>query len=483
MAHQSMSGHESIDHLLTRLVGRGSSACQSLTLLRDSAEHEQATLQLIANAQHQIALENYLIADDAWGETLLLALCQAAQRGVKVAVLCDWLGSWRLSRRWRQQLIAAGGACRRFNVPGLGEPLAWIIRNHRKLLVVDSQTCLITGWCHSARWRGRGTGPNLRLQPWRDTGVLLSGAIAAEAELAFTKTWEIAGGSPWSIRPLSASSPTAACTEARVRLIVGQPQSSPLFRLDQLMMSHAQKNLWITDAYPIGTPAYLDGLRRAAQDGVDVRLLVPGSTDLPWLGLLARSGYRALLEAGVRVYEWNGAMLHAKTAVVDGYWVRVGSSNLNPASWLGNYELDVAIESATFGAAMETQFLNDLASATEIVLRPDNSVRLSQPRRKQRRSLRHQQSAVSTIRVSRAMAMAVRESRRLGPTDATALTLLAGLGLTVAAIGFWYPAGLAWPLAALSAWVSLNLLRIAWRRLQQHRRESGQKSQKNDEVA
>jgi len=483
MLPQPTSERELLDHLLTRLVGRASSAGNAITLLRDSPEHEQTTLRLINNAQYQIALENYLIADDDWGQQLLLALCGAAKRGVKVAVLCDWLGSWSLSRRWRQELIDAGGECRRFNVPGLGEPLAWIIRNHRKLLVVDSQFSLITGWCHSARWRGQVTGiANTTTQPWRDTGVLINGVISAEAEMAFAQTWQMAGGAAWSVvSNVNLAQPRV--TDSRVRLIVGQPQSSPLFRLDQLMISQAKQQLWLTDAYPIGTPAYLDGLRRAAQAGVDVRLLVPGSTDLPWLGLLARSGYRALLEAGVRVYEWNGAMLHAKTAVIDGHWSRVGSSNLNPASWLGNYELDVAIECPDFGAQMMAQFLTDLESATEIVLRPDQTVRLAQPRRKQRRQMQHQQSAVSTIRVSRAMAMAVRESRRLGPADATALMLLALFGLGIAIIGFWRPTWIAWPLAAISAWVSINLLRIARRRYLHHRRGGEQKSSKNDEVA
>lgn len=483
MSHHPTSERELLDHLLTRLVGRASSAGNTLTLLRDSPEHEQATLTLINNAQHQIALENYLIADDDWGQQLLRALCGAAQRGVKVAVLCDWLGSWRLSRGWRKQLIDAGGECRRFNVPGLGEPLAWIIRNHRKLLVVDSQFSLITGWCHSARWRGHvSDSAHTAIQPWRDTGVLIDGAISAEAEMAFAHTWQIAGGRPWSsiTTPNLSSSPAM---DSRVRLIVGQPQSSPLFRLDQLMISQAKQQLWLTDAYPIGTPAYLDGLRRAAQSGVDVRLLVPGSTDLPWIGLIARSGYRALLEAGVRVYEWNGAMLHAKTAVIDGHWSRVGSSNLNPASWLGNYELDVAIECPTFGAQMQMQFLTDLESATEIVLRPDQTVRLSQPRRKQRRQLPHQHTAISTIRVSRAMAMAVRESRRLGPADATTLMLLALVGLGVAFIGFWRPTWIAWPIGALSAWLSVNLLRIARRRYIHYRRGGGQNSANNDEVA
>lgn len=465
-----VSESRALDHLLTRLVGRASSAGNKLTLLRDSAEHEAATLQLIAQATHRIALENYLIADDDWGRSLLSALCQAAQRGVRVAVLCDWLGSWSLSRAWRETLLAAGGECLRFNIPGWGEPLAWVIRNHRKLLVTDGEHALITGWCHSARWRGSLSAADGAGMAWRDTGVRITGPVAAEAETAFAQTWAIAGGQAWVCRdPDARHSAESRQPQSRVRLVVGQPQSSPLFRLDQLMISQSQHRLWLTDAYPVGTPAYLDGLRRAAQAGVDVRLLVPGSTDLPWLGLLARSGYRALLEAGVRVFEWNGPMLHAKTAVIDGHWSRVGSSNLNPASWFGNYELDVAIECPDFAARMEAQFLLDLNSATEIVLRADQSVRLARPRKRQRRQMPHQQSAVSTLRVSRAMALAVRESRRLGPADATALMLLGLIGLSIAGLAFWRPAWVAWPLAAISAWVSINLLRIAWRRYRFHR--------------
>ena len=102
--------------------------------------------------------------------------------------------------------------------------------------------------------------------------------------------------------------------------------------------------------------AYTQALRAAARDGVDVRLLVPGASDIPALSPLSRAGYRPLLEAGVRVFEWNGTMLHAKTAVADGRWSRVGSTNLNLASWMANYELDVAIEDAAFAQAMEAQY-------------------------------------------------------------------------------------------------------------------------------
>ncbi len=153
-----------------------------------------------------------------------------------------------------------------------------------------------------------------------------------------------------------------------------------MYRTDLLVASTARKNLWLTDAYFIATAAYTQALQAAARDGVDVRLLVPGASDIPAVSPLSRSGYRSLLEAGVRVFEWNGTMLHAKTAVADGIWSRVGSTNLNLASWLSNYELDVAIEDAAFAKVMAWQYEQDLARATEIVLTKRHRVRRAEVR-------------------------------------------------------------------------------------------------------
>src|SRR5262249_59931636 len=149
----------------------------------------------------------------------------------------------------------------------------------------------------------------------------------------------------------------------------------------------AQKTLWLTDAYYAGTTQYVQALRAAAQDGVDVRLLVPGASDIPVLRPFARAGYRPLLEGGVRVYEWNGSMVHAKTAVADAQWARVGSTNLNVASWIGNREVDVIVDDAGCARQMSAMFEADLANATEIVLDHRNRVRLpGAPPRRTRRS-------------------------------------------------------------------------------------------------
>src|SRR4029079_14972744 len=117
-------------------------------------------------------------------------------------------------------------------------------------------------------------------------------------------------------------------------------------------------------------------LRAAARDGVDVRLLVPGrGSDLALMQSISRAGYRPLLDAGIRVFEWNGPMLHAKTAVADARWARVGSTNVNLSSWVGNRELDLVIEDEGFGRAMEEISPHALPNSTEIVLEPRHRVR------------------------------------------------------------------------------------------------------------
>ena len=155
-----------------------------------------------------------------------------------------------------------------------------------------------------------------------------------------------------------------------LRVIATQPARGSVYRLDQLIASMARRTLWLSDAYFVGITPYVQALVAAARDGVDVRLLVPGSSDIPAVARMSRSGYRPLLKAGIRVFEWNGSMLHAKTAVADGQWARVGSSNLNISSWLGNCEVDIAVEDAGFASLLAAQYELDLQNATEIVLAP-----------------------------------------------------------------------------------------------------------------
>jgi cardiolipin synthase len=258
-----------------------------------------------------------------------------------------------------------------------------------------------------------------------------------------------------------------------------------MFRLDQLVAAVARERLWITDAYYVGASPYVQALIAAAADGVDVRLLMPGaSTDLPIIQRLTRAGYRQLLEAGVRIFEWNGTMLHAKTAVADGRWARVGSSNLNIQSWLGNWELDVALEDEGFAQQMEDMYLKDLENSTEIVRTQAQIAVTATPAMTARaaaharwsggaRTGRTRRAATAgAIRLGRTFGAALTARRALGATEAVTLIwgvlLLGSLGF----VGLRWPKALAYPLAVFLVWVAVGWLIQVVKLLRDRNRET-----------
>jgi cardiolipin synthase len=263
--------------------------------------------------------------------------------------------------------------------------------------------------------------PEKKIEPWRDTGVEVRGPSVADIEQAFAAIWAMLGD-PIPQNELSKDAPAPA-GDISLRVVASVPATAGLFRFDQLVSALARNRLWLTDAYYAGTTAYVQALRAAARDGVDVRLLVPNGTDIPILRPLSRAGYRPLLEVGVRVFEWNGTMLHAKTAVADSRWARVGSSNLNIASWLSNCELDVVIEDEPFARLMEETYLQDLDNATEIVLDAQHKVRAPNEPRHPYPALTSGggsagRAAAGAIRIGNAVGAAFTNRRVLEPVEA-----------------------------------------------------------------
>jgi cardiolipin synthase len=288
----------------------------------------------------------------------------------------------------------------------------------------------------------------------------------AEVARAFADTWA-ATGAP--LPPDEAAAPALPAEgDLDLRVVASTPGTAGLYRLDPLVASLARRTLWLTDAYFAGTSAYVQALRAAAQDGVDVRLLVPGAgSDVPLMQAVSRAGYRALLEAGVRVFEWNGPMLHAKTAVADARWARVGSTNLNLASWMGTRELDGVGENEAFGLRMEQMFEADLGNATEIVLRrwarvrPAGDARLPRARRAGGSATR---AAAGAVRIGNALGSVLAARRVHGAAERWLMAQGGLLLVVVAGIGFVWPRLLAWPLAAFGLWLGLALLARAARR-------------------
>ena len=260
-----------------------------------------------------------------------------------------------------------------FNPPGFRAWLGLVPRDHRKLLVVDSKLGITGGVGVGREWT-TGVLKTHRAR-WRDTAVSIEGPAARDMEQAFNHMWQRATGTErrGSHRFLHRKSRGAHLdpnvdTPALVGIIEGEPLRLRVARAFQMQAISAERSIWIATAYFAPSVAEVEALNGAARDGVDVRILVPSRNDHPWVALLARRYYRRLLTNGVRIWEWQGEMMHAKTQVVDGRWIRVGSTDFNILGVAINYELDAIIEDQSIGHEAEQMFLADLENSREVSL-------------------------------------------------------------------------------------------------------------------
>ncbi len=439
-------------------------------ILKDADENYPAWLEAIESAQHAINFESYIIHEDDQGQVFADALSEKARSGVCVRLIYDWVGALNAtSNKFWKRLREAGVDVRCFNRPrfdnpfGTFGPFDWLGRDHRKMISVDSRIGFVGGLCVGSMWVG---DPRAGIEPWRDTGVEITGPAVAELELAFARMWA-ACGEPipaGEIPKIESIQPSGAVA---IRIVASMPYSAGLYRMDQMVAAAARETLWLTDAYFAGTTPYVNSLSSAAKDGVDVRLLVPQATDIPVMRALSRSGYRPLLESGVRVYEWNGPMIHAKTAVADGVWARIGSTNLNLVSWINNWELDVVIEDSRIGEQMEQMFLEDLENATEIVLTVKRRLAAAskQSRRLKPNRIRERigggsssRAAAGAVQIGRTVGAAITNRRVLGPAEARVMGGAGLLLLIASVIAILWPAIISWPLAFIGVWVAISTL-------------------------
>jgi len=479
-ANLPLEASELLEQAYTRASGAPRVEGNAVRILKDGAANFAAWFAAIRAARKTVFFENYIIEDDEVGRELAEALIDRARCGVKVRMLHDWLGSLAgATRRYWRVLVAAGVEVRRFNTPRIDSPVGWLSRDHRKTLSVDGEVAFVTGVCVSRRWLGE---PARGVPPWRDTGIEIRGPAVGYVERAFAEVWAAAGSSiPAEELSDPASLPHAG--DVPLRVVADVPSKARLFRLDQLIASAARRTLWLTDAYFVGFAPYVQALCSAAQDEVDVRLLVPSTSDIILIAAFSRAGYRPLLEAGVRIFEWNGSMLHAKTAVADGRWARVGSSNLNPASFVSNYEIDVAMEHVGLAREMEVMFLADLENATEIVIDlkrrvvPEGNAP-SRGDREKPASRGASGRAIGAVRFAHAVVDTVVGRRRsLGFAKGRLMALCAGALLASAAIAVLWPRVVALPLAVVMGWAGATLMVRAirlwrWRGLRQHEVET-----------
>ena len=460
-AERPVRADHSIACAINRAAGGRPVPGNQVHLLIDGPNTYRAMLDAIANAKRWVHFENYIIRSDAAGWRFAELLASRAREGIHVRVLYDWLGSVATARSFWSYLRKAGVEVRAFHPPQLVDVVANISRNHRKLVVADGSRAILGGLCIGCEWTGEShTGG----QPWRDTAVDIHGPAAAVLDQTFVAVWELTGP---EVPPDQIAGVVEPVGGADVRVISGEPGRQRAYRVIELLTAGSVERLWITDAYLVAPPRLFQALRDAGKDGVDVRLLVPGSSDLPLIRNLSRIGYRDLLRSGVRIYEWDGPMLHAKTIMCDDRWVRVGSSNLNPSSLLGNYELDVLIEDPRLADAMETQFRRDVSRSREVASRPARG-----PRRISRTlpavltyqdpqvapAMYHRSGRETRQRAVLALRAIASNARRsvFGPISA----MFIALGVLFVAL----PRASAYVVAALCAWFALGAGREAFRR-------------------
>jgi cardiolipin synthase len=351
-----------MERALDRVSGGRAIPGNDIRYLTDGPAAFAVMEEAIAHAERWVHFENYIINADHTGRRFAAALTAAAARGVTVRVLYDYFGCRGTPAPFWKQLRQGGVQVRVFNPVKLFRPLESIQRNHRKYVSADGRLAIVGGLCIGDEWAG---DPARKRLPWRDTAVQVLGPAVSVLDLSFAHTWSLTGQPTEEVR----TPPNEPRGGAMARVIEGIPGQLRVYRTMELLAAGAAERLWITDAYLLPPQAMLSALIAAARDGLDVRLLVPGRSDIPPLSALSRVGYRELLEAGARIWEWRGPMLHAKTVIVDSKWFKVGSSNLNASSLRRNYELDLLIEDERVTADAVRQFHKDLSRSVEVVLR------------------------------------------------------------------------------------------------------------------
>jgi cardiolipin synthase A/B len=425
-----------------------------LTLLQNGPRTYDDWLEAISRAERWIHLDNYIFENDATGKRFARALAGKAAEGVKVRVLHDWFGCMDVPRSFWRELRDASVEVRAVNPPTLGAPLGVIRRDHRKLLAVDGEYASTGGVCISDGWLV--TSPETGLA-YRDTAVSIRGPAVADVDRAFAVMWGETGEALPEVERPRADRIPAAGKEA-VRVVVQEPRKMRTLRMLQLLTTGVERRLWITDAYFLSMPILTQALIATAKDGVDVRVLVPATNDIPWIGRASRAGYRQFLEAGVRIFEYGGPMIHAKTLVADGRLSKVGSTNLNFSSLAANWEIDLVAEDTGFAAQMERLFEEDLANAREVLLirtaqgpkvKPDGPIDASN--RGARRGVvgSGSGSSATIIRVGSATLQKSGAPMRTHEHALAAATSATLLGISL--LGLRFPRLLAWPLALIGA--------------------------------
>jgi cardiolipin synthase A/B len=362
-----------LEQVIERLTEAPLYRNNAVELLLDGPETHGAMLEAIASAEHHVHLETYIFLDDEVGTEFAQALAAKARMGVPVRVVYDSIGSRGVAGEFWLGLEEAGVEVREHNPPDPVQdqnPFDIDTRDHRKLLIVDGRVAF-TGGINIDRNYARPSdvvGGKSASSGWRDTHIRISGPAVAAFQQLFVGLWERLDA-PLEEPPYAPPPNELDEGNTLVRVLSGfggNEEVSQVWVAYQAAAKVAAARIWITQSYFAPDDEFMSAIREAAARGVDVRILVAGFSDSDLLLNASRAYYGDLLAAGIKVFESQEQILHAKTMVVDGYWSTVGSSNLDYLSFLHNHEANAVVLGAEFAAQLEDVFLADLENALEI---------------------------------------------------------------------------------------------------------------------
>lgn len=337
-----------------------------VSLLYKGKESFRAIFSSIEKARSLIALQFYIFRNDETGTELANLLKKKAKEGVKVFILYDHFGSfWTPGSFWND--LASAGVHKRASRPFLwSSPFHYSRRDHRKLIIIDGVKAITGGFNIGNEYRGFHL--KHKRHPWRDTGIILEGPVVSELFRTFRMTWEAMGGEPIALKSQHLYSDTHRSNGlSAIPIFASSARGRRKFRkLLYYSMNHAKDNILITTAYFIPTLRMLFALEKAVERGVTVKLLLSSKSDVPPAHYAGRAFFSWLLKRGIRIYNYHGEVLHAKSYVFDGCWSIVGSANLDFLSLRRNDEGNVGILDEGFGKRMICVFEEDLESSVEI---------------------------------------------------------------------------------------------------------------------
>lgn len=347
-------------------------AGNKLTLLNDGPQTMAAMLAAIRNAKDNINLETYIFGQDDLGKEFADLLIQKQHEGVQVNIIYDSIGSLKTSAEFFKQLSDAGINLIEFNpVNPFKRLISWHLNNrdHRKILVVDG-TIAFTGGInitddYSSRSMFRSHSKNKSNLGWRDTHIQVEGPAVASFQWLFMQSWVSQRTDDLAARKYFP--PLKPAGDKIVRIIASEPGGGyEVYKAYVLAMQEAKLSIHVTNAYFVPDVQMIAALTKAAKRGVDVKIVFPGISDAGLVMYAGRSFYSELLASGVRIFELQASVLHAKTAVIDGYWSTVGSTNLDMRSFLHNSEVNLIAFDHDFGSVMENAFNEDLKNSVEV---------------------------------------------------------------------------------------------------------------------